>query len=261
MISLAEAPKVIEKIGHESGADKNFMHKRNGIYYLSYGSFYATSGSIYGPFTYQGVVGTGWWLDGYAHGSFIEHNGQWFHVWTRYFNREKNKVRENLMTYVHYTDDGKIVDDTDYLDAHYYTGVGQYDASWDKIEAEWYMASFGNQKKECPEGGFEVQDCGHDDYLYYPELTNFPENAKVTFRLSSNNNNFGKQIEIREGSVNGKLLGSCEVPFTGGWDKYQTVSCPLINIAGVKNIYLVFKGDDSNVLHLNWFKFNRTKNK
>lgn len=31
-----------------------FLHKNNGIYYLSWGCFYATGSSPYGPFTYTG---------------------------------------------------------------------------------------------------------------------------------------------------------------------------------------------------------------
>ena len=38
--------------------DKPFMHKRGGLYYLSFGCFYGTSTSVYGPFTYVGT-----WID------------------------------------------------------------------------------------------------------------------------------------------------------------------------------------------------------
>jgi arabinoxylan arabinofuranohydrolase len=257
MISLAETPTAIKKEGHNSGTDKNYLHKRNGVYYLSYGAFYATSKNIYGPYQFQGRTGTKYDLDLFAHGSFIEHKGQWFHIWCRYLDRTKNKFRECIMSYVHYKEDGSLVTDTAFLDAHYATGVGQYDAAWDKIEAEWYFESSGVEKRESAEGGFEIQDCDAGDYLYFPNVNNVRENADVSFRLSSTNAQPSSQIEVRQDHPSGKLLGTCVVPDTGGQKKYQTLSCSLTNRAGSKNLYLVFKGVDNMILNLDWFSFNK----
>jgi arabinoxylan arabinofuranohydrolase len=254
MISLAESPRLVEVHGAFHKNDKNFLHKRNGIYYLTCGTDVAVSDNVYGPYTHQGNVGDRWWLDHYAHGSFLEHNGQWFHVWTRYFNRDVNKMRECLMTYTHYTDDGRMVDDVGYLDAHYHTGVGAYDASWAKIEAEWYMAISGAEKKECSEGGFEVQSRRSGDFLYYPNMQNMPENAKISFRVSSSSE---VMIEIREDGLSGNVLGVCRVPNTGGLENYETISQSLTNTAGVKDICLVFKSTGDDGVNLNWFALER----
>jgi hypothetical protein len=63
MVSLAETPKHITFTNHVYGPcgdgktdDKPFLHKNNGIYYLSWGCFYATSSSVYGPYTMRGAV-------------------------------------------------------------------------------------------------------------------------------------------------------------------------------------------------------------
>lgn len=63
MTSFAEPPRKIEVIGAigpfgpGSTDDKPYMHYHGGIYYLSWGCFYATSSSsVYGPFTYRGTV-------------------------------------------------------------------------------------------------------------------------------------------------------------------------------------------------------------
>jgi hypothetical protein len=159
------------------------------------------------------------------------------------------------MTYTHYTDDGRMVDDVGYLDAHYHTGVGAYDASWEKIEAEWCMAISGAEKKECSEGGFEVQSRCSGDYVYYPNLQNLPQNAKISFRVSSVSEAI---IESRGNGVSGNLLGVCRIPETGGLDKYATVTHLLTNTAGVKDIYLVFKSAGDVAVHLNWFRLERT---
>jgi arabinoxylan arabinofuranohydrolase len=63
MVSLAEAPQRVKFTNHVYGpcadgktADQPFMHKNNGVYFLSWGCFYATGKSVYGPFTMQGSV-------------------------------------------------------------------------------------------------------------------------------------------------------------------------------------------------------------
>jgi hypothetical protein len=62
MISLAEAPRHLEldrkfgPYGEGKTDDKPSLHKRNGIYYLSWSSFYAISANIYGPYVYKGSV-------------------------------------------------------------------------------------------------------------------------------------------------------------------------------------------------------------
>jgi hypothetical protein len=63
MVSLAEKPRHITFTNHVYGPcgdgktdDKPFMHKNGDVYYLSWGCFYATSKSVYGPFEMQGSV-------------------------------------------------------------------------------------------------------------------------------------------------------------------------------------------------------------
>ena len=63
MVSLAEAPRHVNFTNHVYGPcgdgktdDKPFMHKKSDTYYLSWGCFYATGKSVYGPFTMQGSV-------------------------------------------------------------------------------------------------------------------------------------------------------------------------------------------------------------
>ena len=42
--------------GYGKADDKPFLHKRKGLYYLSWGPFYATSDSVYGPYDYRGCI-------------------------------------------------------------------------------------------------------------------------------------------------------------------------------------------------------------
>ena len=256
MISLAEEPKPIVLTGGFPSDDKPSLHTRNGKYYLAAGANYAIADNIRGPYATRRNEGDDtdkYGLNGRAHGNFFEWNHQWFYIWCRFITMEF-KYRESLMTFVHYKDNGDMVYDRDFLDAHYATGVGQYSASWDKIEAEWYMAADNVDKKEKADGGFEIAGIKNGGYLKYPNVKDVPANASITFTASSEK---GGEIEVREQSVDGKLLGSCKVPATGGWSSYQQIPCALKNTAGTKDLLLVFKGTSADLLHLDSFKFSR----
>jgi len=64
MVSLAEAPRalVVTDAISQNGVgvldDKPFLHRKGGVYYLSFGCFYGVSASVYGPFAYAGT-----WVD------------------------------------------------------------------------------------------------------------------------------------------------------------------------------------------------------
>lgn len=94
MLEFAEAPKdlvILDENGQpllQGDTDRRFfeaswMHKYNGKYYFSYSTgdthriCYAVSDSLYGPFTYKGVILTpvvGWT----THHSIIEYKGKWY---------------------------------------------------------------------------------------------------------------------------------------------------------------------------------------
>ena len=257
MVSLAETPKEIIITGNANvlgGNDKPNLHKRNGVYYLSAGSHYATSTNVYGPYTRRGNSGNdSYGLNGRAHGNYFEWNDQWFHTWCHFhLGKDVARYRESYITYLHYTNNGEMVSDVDFLDAHFETGVGQYDADWEKIEAEWYMAAKGVQKKEGPHGGFEIQDIKGNGYLYFPNIKNLEKYDHIIFNIATKNEG---RIEIHKGSVNGQLLGYCELSNTGGWDQYQQFSCAINDPGDVKNLYLKFVGEGDDLFHLDWFKF------
>jgi hypothetical protein len=147
-----------------------------------------------------------------------------------------------------------MVTDAAFLDAHFTTGVGQYDVAWDKIEAEWYMAANDVEKRESPYGGFEIQKIKNNGFLSYPNVKNIENATSITFYASSITVN--GTIEIHANTPGGKLIGKVKVAKTKSWKDYQTIVCPLKTISNVKNIVLKFKGDGEDLIHLDWFKFN-----
>lgn len=128
MVSLAEEPRQIMIGEAYARDDKSFLHKKNGIYYLSWGSFYATSENVYGPYTYRGNLEIS-----EDHGSFFSWNGQDFFAYTIF--DPNNYYRATGICYIHYKENGEMT--ADQIIAEY--GVGHYDSEWNKIQAEWYM--------------------------------------------------------------------------------------------------------------------------
>lgn len=128
MRSLAEVPRKITIINPEGPYgtgktdDKVFLHKRAGTYYLSWGAYYATSQSLYGPYSYSGCIV--WpehieprfrrftWPHGPTqgrHGSFFEWDGKWYFAYCEMAFSDNRYFRDFWISYVEYSDDGKIL--------------------------------------------------------------------------------------------------------------------------------------------------------
>ena len=254
MISLAESPSPIT-INNGWANDATWVHKRNGIYYLnSHGSCYATSTNIYGPYTNRGTFCYDALVD---HGTFFTWHNQNFFTYGVPNNWGDPNVdyfyRKTKIVYNHYKDNGDIVDDPFIEQSS--LGVGQYDATWNKIQAEWYFGASDGLSKRENATGFEIRTITNNAYLYFPKFRNLTANASLSFYVSSANSG-GGTIEVRQDSATGTLLGSCAVPNTGSWTTYQTVNCNLSNSAGTKEIYLVFKGSGTELMRLDWFRTN-----
>ena len=213
-----------------------------------------TSKSIYGPYSNLRKTGQP------GHTCFISYHGQWYHSWE--FTDDQFGVRtyrQVMMTYLHYKDNGDMVDDPYFLKTGkgFSYGVGNYNADWGKIEAEWFFEISGAEKRDCPGGGFEIKGITNGSYLKYPQVKNLKANCRISFQVSSTNPKGGK-ILIRQGGPDGPTLGTCEVPCTQDWDKYQLVSCELKNGAGTADLCLAFEGD-GELMHLDWFTFQTPK--
>jgi len=260
MISLAEAPRLVTldrkfgPYGEGKTDDKPYLHKRNGIYYLSWGCFYATGKSPYGPFTYKGSLMTPettaaafrnnhFYMD--RHASFFEFHGQWYMICNDYSNEGTTAYfRNSVLSYIHYRDNGDIAPVR--LDG---VGVGRYDAALGKVEAEDYFKLTGGSVRESPAGGFEVRGLSDRSMLFYPNIEHIPSRAKLVVRLSSLGGSKGR-IEIRGDGAEGKLLGAAKIPATSAWDKYSDLAIPVALKTETASLAFVFRGDSGELARL-----------
>lgn len=257
MIAIAEQPEAIAIHGDEwqvapHWMDKSYIFKNNNIYYLSWGRDYAVSKNIYGPYNCVGSLGEGHQLNEFAHGSFFKWKGQFYHIWC-YYIKHGFKYRESIISYCHIDQNGQIYTDTKYLDKHFRNGVGQYNASWDKIEAEWFYEVNGEISKMKKDDGFVVANLKNGDWLRFANC-NFEKKFKqVTTSLAFQ----GKKgtLEFRSGSAVGQLLGVIDLSESVSRNTLQNFSGDIHVTPGTHDVYIVLKGSRKGMLQIDWFKF------
>jgi hypothetical protein len=198
-------------------------------------------------------VGEGHHLNEYAHGSFFWWKGQFYHIWC-YYLRQGYKYRESIITYCHFDENGGIVTDTDFLDKHFSTGVGQYQASWPEIQAEWYYEiSPGIRKKGSRKDGFVLTGIKDGAWLRYANV-NFDVRCGTFEAAVSLSGGHGK-IEIRAGSPAGALLGIVPLRPAEDVGSIQVISCEMEGGKGRKDIVVKFTGEEASTFELDWFRF------
>lgn len=258
MISLKEKPKPI-LINGESWEkaplwmDKNYLFKHKNTYYLSWGRDYATSKNIYGPYKTKGSFGNGHHLNEFAHGSFFWWKGQFYHIWC-YYIKEGFKFRETIITYCHIADNGEIITDTAFLDHHFKDGVGQYKASWDKIEAEWYYEKSPKVLKEgTRKKGFYLSNIKNGDWVKYANV-NFDGDESMLEMKFTNIQGSGV-VEIRKDNLFGEILATVLFNKNNKQHTLETMISNLKKTEGVNDIYITFKGESDLNVKLDYFKF------
>ncbi|WP_299241688.1 carbohydrate-binding protein [uncultured Aquimarina sp.] len=118
-----------------------------------------------------------------------------------------------------------------------------------QIEAEDFCDMLGVQITGDAVGYIE-----DGDWIKF-EGIDFSSGATSISALVSSGNS-GGNIEVRQTSITGNLLGTLEVPNTGSWTSWETVSTNISLVTGVQDIYFVFTGDPGYLLDIDSFSFS-----
>lgn len=259
MISLAEAPQKIT-IEHPRGPynpdgknldkptdDKPFLHKYRDQYYLSWGCFYAMSDSLYGPYEYKGtVIHEDSFAEGYAsptwpngflqgrHGSFFQWHDQWYYAYCDISQTGNRYFRDTFISYVHYKKNGEMafirVDGV---------GVGRYDVTAGKIEAEDFFKVNQMEKVELSNGQFGLQNTGFESWAYYPNVEGLSREKSIQLALNLDEP-ASFILEVRQNSPSGKSLGVLRVNRTDAGQQVATL--PLSVTEERENLVILLKG-------------------
>ena len=111
-----------------------------------------------------------------------------------------------------------------------------------RVEAETMAFSKGVRSEQNDEVGVYLTDIHNDDFIKLREV-DFANRVPRTFTARVASGLRGGQIDIRLDSIGGQCLGVVDVPATGGWERWETLTIDLKTIAtGVHDLYLVFHG-------------------
>ena len=232
----------------DSYVEGPWLTKRNGTYQLLYAAggvpehiAYSTASSPTGPWKYAGEI-----MPLSDTKSFTNHCGVADYKGHSYFFYHTGKLpngggfgRSVAVEEFKYNADGSFptILPTD----EGVKSIGKFDP-YRKVEAETMAFSKGVKTEQNDQVGVYVTDIHNGDYIKLQNV-HFCNKIPRTFTARVASGLRGGQIEIRIDSIGGKLLGTVNVPGTGGWEQWQTITTDLTAIAsGHHDMYFVFKG-------------------
>ena len=232
----------------DSYVEGPWLTKRNGVYQLLYAAggvpehiSYSTAPSPLGPWKYAGEI-----MPLCDTNSFTNHCGVADFKGHSYFFYHTGKLpqgggfgRSVAVEEFKYNADGSfpIIMPTD----EGVKPVAEFNP-YRKVEAETMAFSKGVKTEQNDEIGVYVSDIHNGDYIKLQNVC-FCNKLPRTFTARVASGLRGGQIEVRIDSLKGKLLCKLEVPATGGWEKWQTLTADFTELVkGRHDLYLVFTG-------------------
>ena len=131
------------------------------------------------------------------------------------------------------------------------------DISKGVIEAETFSTQSGAIRSEsCEEGGSNIGYIQNNSYVGYDSIDFGEGKEKIDIRVASEAN--GGNIEVFLDNLSGQSLGKIEVPATGAWQAWTTISLTLPQITGLHTVYFKFTGTGKYLFNINWFRIYNT---
>ena len=232
----------------DSYVEGPWLTKRNGVYQLLYAAggvpehiSYSTASSPTGPWKYAGEI-----MPLSDTGSFTNHCGVADFKGHSYFFYHTGKLpngggfgRSVAVEEFKYNADGSFptILPTD-------EGVKPIATfnPYQRVQAETMAFSKGVKTEQNDEIGVYVSDIHNGDYIKLQNVK-FDGNVTKQFIARVASGLRGGQIEVRIDSLKGELLARLEVPATGGWEKWQTLTVDFAKKAtGTHDLYFAFTG-------------------
>jgi arabinoxylan arabinofuranohydrolase len=249
--------------------EASFVHKRNGTYYFTYSTNfeqgsaridYLTSDDPLTGFTHIGTVldnptiagsNINTWNNN--HHGIIEYEDTWYIF---YHDRRVSGTtykRNISVELLHHNEDGTIRRIREVTQ----NGPPQIRNfnPFQTVRATTINRQSGTEVESSPETGTMVTSINNNDWIRLLGVDFDNGATKFEARVASGSN--GGSIEIRTGSRTGPLVGTLEVPSTGGWNTWQTLTTDITGLSGVHNLYFVFRGTGTdNLFNWTWWKFH-----
>jgi arabinoxylan arabinofuranohydrolase len=258
--------------------EATWVHKRNGLYYLSYADNhddgnehnrmrYATSTNPLGPWTPQGIYIDP--TDSYTnHGSIVEYKGQWYAFYHNSAISGNDWLRSVCVDKLFYNDDGTIqkviqtkghgtpyggtpwpipglIEAEDYDEGG--PAISYSDSDTTNNGGQYRLGEFVDVEN-CGEGGYNVGWIGGGEWLEYTIEVESSDTYSLEMRVASATQN-GSSIRVKIDGTD--ATGVLQIPNTGGWQNYTSVFHD-ISLTEGKHIMQVMMGDGAfNINHIN----------
>ena len=113
----------------------------------------------------------------------------------------------------------------------------------------------GIETDSCSDKGLGrmITEINNNDWIML-RCVDFGKGAK-SFSVRVATPNKGGSIEVRLGSPDGQLIGTCPIEATGAWDKWNTQKCKVEAVSGTHDLYFKFTGGEGFLFNFNWWQF------
>ncbi|GAA4097618.1 glycoside hydrolase family 43 protein [Actinomadura miaoliensis] len=236
-----------------------WVYKRNGLYYMVFAAAccsefiaYSTAPGPTGPWTYRGTIMPTQGGSFTNHPGVIDFNGgSYFFYHNGALPGGGGFTRSVAVEKFAYNANGTFP--TINMTTAGAPQVGTLNP-YVRQEAETIAWASGVETETSGEGGMNVGWIENGDYVKVKGVAFGAGAASFTARVASAAG--GGRIELRLGGPTGTLVGTCDVPGTGGWQTWTTVSCPVNGATGTHDLYLRFTGASGYLFNVNWWQFN-----
>ncbi len=222
-----------------------WVYKRNGIYYMIYASGfpesiqYSTASKPEGPWTYRGTVMPLERGSNTNHPGIIDYKG---HSYFFYHNDAlpggHSYCRSVCVEQFEYNTDGTIPQMT--MTKGIVNSVGTLNP-YIRNEAETIAFSEGVKVEGNRSQGLYITSIHNADYIKVRNV-DFGVKGASKFTARTSSRYFGGAIELHLDSMDGKVIGTLQTPYTGEWENWTVNSADISGATGVHDLYLVFKG-------------------
>ena len=269
--------------GANRSFEASYLHKRNGIYYLSYNDqsqniSYATSKNIKGPYTYVGTVienpskinGKG----GNNHHGIAKFKDKWYAV---YHDRrlvmasEKPKLTNGQLPTTTGNHRSVSIDELtwngDKMNVVKFTESGP--AQVGKFDPYQTYKALTSSKQRNVRSRTDYTRGQAVVHVLTPLSTKESwirvsgvdfGNGAQNLRIKAASVADGNTVEIHKGSVSGSLAGTCKLEKTSGWNSYADNDCEMSGLTGeVDELFFVFKGSQDSTMGILEWEFQGTK--
>ena len=247
-----------------------WAYKRNGHYYMAYASTccpegmgYAMSDSPEGPWEFGGYIMRPDGRSSGNHPGIIDYKGKTyvfgFNFKLNFIMTDQHHERRSVcVAELKFNPDGTIQELPWWEEADPVAQVEPLNP-YARVEGETIAWSEGMESEPCSEGGMNVYP-SMDGAFIKVQGVDFGKSGPGTFTASvccdtKPGISKGGGIELHLDSVDGPVIATLPISYTAGKWKPETVAVNINESAGVRDLYLVFKGDSVNLCKLDWWTF------